>query len=129
MNFLGMGPLEILLVLLVAFIFVGPDKMVDAAKLMGKATREGKRLMSELPKVVIEDDDIKILDMDSQRLARNEPAASSKPAPETAKQESSSDDADDADDAQESESDDGPVSFRSGDPAPPKEPPSETTTP
>ena len=32
MNILGMGPLEILLIALVAFIFLGPERMSDAAR-------------------------------------------------------------------------------------------------
>ena len=49
MNLIGMGPMEVLLVLLVAFIFLGPDRMVDAARLLGKAAREVRRLTAELP--------------------------------------------------------------------------------
>ena len=61
MGFFGMGPMEILLVLVIAFVFLGPERMVDAARLLGKAVREGRRLASELPQVVIEDDDIRIV--------------------------------------------------------------------
>ena len=40
MNILGMGPLEILMIALVAFILLGPQKMIDAARLLGKATKK-----------------------------------------------------------------------------------------
>ena len=40
MNILGMGPLEVLVIALIAFILLGPQRMVDAARLMGKATKE-----------------------------------------------------------------------------------------
>ena len=61
MSFLGMGTMEILLILVLAFIFLGPERMVDAARMLGKLVREGRKLASELPQVVIEDDDIKII--------------------------------------------------------------------
>ena len=55
MNFLGMGPLEILVVLLIAFIFLGPQKMVDAARWMGKATREVRRVTDEFNTMVVDE--------------------------------------------------------------------------
>jgi Sec-independent protein translocase protein TatA len=66
MTFLGMGNLEVVIVLLVAFIFLGPERMVDAARLMGKAVREVRRMASELPS----------LDLDESMLEPDEtPAA------------------------------------------------------
>ena len=61
MSFLGMGTMEILLIVVLAFIFLGPERMVDAARMLGKLVREGRKLASELPQVVIEDDDIKVI--------------------------------------------------------------------
>ncbi len=58
MNFLGMGPMEVIIVLLVAFVFLGPERMVDAARLMGKGMRELKRLSAELPRIDLDDEDI-----------------------------------------------------------------------
>ena len=46
MSFLGMGPMEILIILLVAFIFLGPERMVDAARTLGKWTGELRRMGS-----------------------------------------------------------------------------------
>ncbi len=123
MNFLGMGPMEIMLVLLVAFIFLGPDKMVDAAKLMGKAMREGKRLMAEMPKIVIEDDDIKVLNIDPQRLTRSEPTQDS-----SANTESREEDAG-GDQTANDEAGGAPVTFKPGRQARPEDPPSETPAP
>ena len=114
MGFFGMGPMEILLVLVIAFVFLGPERMVDAARLLGKAVREGRRLASELPQVVIEDDDIKIVNYgastssdDSPRPTREvesaPPVAADGPAAE-----------------------DGPVSFKAGEEAPaPRDSPTE----
>ena len=57
-----MGPLEILVIALIAFIFLGPERMTDAARLLAKAIREGRNLASTIPRVVVEDDDIKVVD-------------------------------------------------------------------
>ena len=46
MSFLGMGTFEILIILLVAFIFLGPERMVDAARTLGKWTGELRRMGS-----------------------------------------------------------------------------------
>ena len=48
MTFLGMGPLEVMIILVVAFIVLGPQRMIDAAKLLGKATREVRRMSQGL---------------------------------------------------------------------------------
>ena len=56
-----MGPLEIVLVALIAFIVLGPERMVDAARFLGRMMGEGRKLASEMPRVVVEDDDIKIV--------------------------------------------------------------------
>lgn len=57
MNILGMGTMEILVVLLLAFILLGPNRMVDAARLLGKATREIRRLSEELPRMTLDEID------------------------------------------------------------------------
>ena len=64
MNFLGIGTLEILLILIVAFVFLGPERLIDAARFLGNAVKEGRKLASELPRVVVEDDDIKMINTD-----------------------------------------------------------------
>ena len=46
MNFFGMGMPEILVILLVAFIFLGPERMIDAARTLGKWTGELRRMGS-----------------------------------------------------------------------------------
>ena len=46
MSFLGMGTMEIFIILLVAFIFLGPERMVDAARTLGKWTGELRRMGS-----------------------------------------------------------------------------------
>lgn len=46
MSFFGMGTFEILIILLVAFIFLGPERMIDAARTLGKWTGELRRMGS-----------------------------------------------------------------------------------
>ena len=46
MSFLGMGTMEILIILLVAFIFLGPERMIEAARTLGKWTGELRRMGS-----------------------------------------------------------------------------------
>ncbi len=58
MNFMGMGTLEILIVLLIAFVFLGPERMVDAARVMGKLVRDARRMIGELPRIDLEEADI-----------------------------------------------------------------------
>ena len=51
-----MGPLEVLVIALIAFILLGPQRMMDAARLMGKATKEVRRMTDELPKIVLDEE-------------------------------------------------------------------------
>ena len=57
MSILGIGTLEILVILLIAFIVLGPERMVDAGKLLGKAVREARRLTDELPRISLEENE------------------------------------------------------------------------
>ena len=56
MTFVGMGPLEILVVLLVAFIVLGPDRMLTAARTIGKVTGELRRLADGLPDISLDEE-------------------------------------------------------------------------
>ena len=53
----GMGTMEILIVLLIAFIFLGPQRMVEAARFLGKAVREVRRLSAELGDLGLDEDE------------------------------------------------------------------------
>ncbi len=89
-----MGPLEILVIALIAFILLGPQRMVDAARLMGKATKEVRRMTDELPKIVLDEE------QDQTRRA-----SSSRNGEETREEAGQTDEAEVAAD--------GPVAFRS----------------
>ena len=90
MSFLGMGPFEIIIVLLVAFIFLGPDRMADAARTLGKWTGELRRMGAG---VRAEMDDL--IAEDAPRQPDRRPATADAHDVETA-------------------ADDGPVAFRGG---------------
>ena len=49
MSFLGVSYLEIFTVLLVALVFLGPDKMIEAGKKLGKTLKDVRKIASELP--------------------------------------------------------------------------------
>ena len=57
MSILGMGSLELLVVLLLAFIILGPERMVDAARKLGKLTGELRRMTNEVTVMVQEEVD------------------------------------------------------------------------
>ncbi|MDY6834471.1 MAG: twin-arginine translocase TatA/TatE family subunit [Chloroflexota bacterium] len=48
MNFLGIGPLELLVILVVILIFVGPSRLPEIASQAGKAFRKFKEASNEL---------------------------------------------------------------------------------
>jgi Sec-independent protein translocase protein TatA len=52
---MGMGGLEVLLILLVGFIVLGPSKMIDATRFIGKAVAQAKGLVNELHQIDVEE--------------------------------------------------------------------------
>lgn len=52
MNIFGMGTFELLVVLIVAFIVLGPVRMVDAAKVMGRLINEARKITQAIPEIV-----------------------------------------------------------------------------
>ena len=49
MDFLGIGPTELLFTIVVALIVLGPAKMMELTRSLGKILREIRRTTSELP--------------------------------------------------------------------------------
>jgi Tat protein translocase TatB subunit len=47
-NFLGMGPLELLLILVLALMVFGPDKLPEIARQLGKVVAEVRRITSDV---------------------------------------------------------------------------------
>ncbi len=48
MDFLGIGPLELIVVLIIAFIVVGPERLPELARSVGKTMREVRALSQGL---------------------------------------------------------------------------------
>ena len=55
MNFLGMGSLEILAILVIALIVLGPERMLKNARRIGDSIRELKRVMWKAENYLDED--------------------------------------------------------------------------
>ncbi len=56
----GMGPVEIILILAAALIVIGPKKLPDIAKALGRAMGEFKRATNDLKSTINLDDPIDI---------------------------------------------------------------------
>ena len=52
MDFFGVGPVEILMVGFVAFLILGPARMVEVARTLGKFAQEIRRTTSDLANVI-----------------------------------------------------------------------------
>ncbi len=105
MNIGGMGTLELIIVFLIAFIFLGPQRMADAAKFLGKLIRDVKHMTAEIPDLVLDDDG---------KVAASSPASRRRGTPEPAPSSRSPDgDRPPQDDRQPTDQD-APVAFRPG---------------
>ena len=98
MSFMGMGTLEVLVVLLVAFILLGPQRMVDAARMFGKMMAEVRRMTVDLPQLLVDDDTPE---------SDNDPKAVGRVGSPTARRADGPPEADNQGDDEE-----GPVTFR-----------------
>ena len=56
MNILGMGSFELLIILLVAFIFLGPAKMIETAKNIGKLLKNAKDMERDMQEIIIDEE-------------------------------------------------------------------------
>ena len=54
MNVFGMGPLELLLILMVALIIFGPGRLPEVGQTLGKSIREFRKAVSDLSSEVTE---------------------------------------------------------------------------
>ena len=52
MNLMGVGPLELLVILVVALLVLGPARLVSSGRTMGKLMRELRRATEGLPNLV-----------------------------------------------------------------------------
>lgn len=65
MSFLGMGFLEILVVFLIGFVLLGPDRMMDMGKKAGKLVGELRRMSADLQ------DSISLAEIDDRPQTRH----------------------------------------------------------
>ena len=57
MTFLGMGTLEVLVILLVAFIFLGPERLSAAGRTLGKLVGQARQMTSDMSSMVMAEED------------------------------------------------------------------------
>lgn len=89
MNVFGMGITELLFVLVVALIVLGPERMTQTARTLGKYMREIQRATAEIPRLLTLDEEPKSSPppQRQQLPAPDQPASELKPPPETPKDE------------------------------------------
>ncbi|MSQ21689.1 MAG: twin-arginine translocase TatA/TatE family subunit [Dehalococcoidia bacterium] len=56
MSFFGIGPTELVFILVIALLLLGPGKMVETARSLGKYVRDLQRFTSEVPRLLSLDD-------------------------------------------------------------------------
>ncbi len=72
MNFMGMGMPEMGVVMLIAFLVLGPSRSIDMARTVGKVVRDLKRTFNEVAAAAS-------LDQKEQLLSRQESSPPEKP--------------------------------------------------
>ena len=70
MDFFGMGPLEILVIIVVALIVFGPHKLPEIARNVGKSINTFKRAASEITAEVTRE-------LESERIEKEHPSEQS----------------------------------------------------
>ena len=58
MNFFGIGGMELLVVVLLAFIILGPRQLTSAAKGLGRMIRELRNATTQFSHLMDEDDEV-----------------------------------------------------------------------
>ncbi len=57
MNFFGIGGMELMVILLLGFIVLGPRQLINVAKGLGRTITELRNAMNQFTRLVDEDDD------------------------------------------------------------------------
>jgi len=55
----NIGPMEFIVILVIALIFLGPAKLGEAGRYVGKAMKEIRKATTDLPKMITEEDEKK----------------------------------------------------------------------
>ncbi len=80
MNIFGIGPTELIFILVVALLVLGPSKMVEMARDMGRYVRDFQRFTSEVPKLLSLDDDQPPTPPERQQVSEQPPEDPPDPA-------------------------------------------------
>ena len=57
MNLLGIGPMELIVIFVVGFLVLGPRRLADVAKTLGKTVSQIKKATEDLPSLLEEGED------------------------------------------------------------------------
>ena len=69
MDFLGIGSLEVLAILLVAFLVLGPSRMAEMARSLGNFIRDVRRTTGEIPAMLaMEEEEAATRSSEEQRV-------------------------------------------------------------
>ena len=80
MNFLGIGIIELVAVMVVALLVLGPNRMMEASRTLGKYLRELQRVSAELPRLVsLDEEPPKTAAVKRQQVPEEAPSEDSQP--------------------------------------------------
>ncbi|MEK7777448.1 MAG: twin-arginine translocase TatA/TatE family subunit [Chloroflexota bacterium] len=82
MDIFGIGPLELVFVLVIALLVLGPGKMVEMARDMGKHVRDFQRAASEVPRLLSLEDDQPPTPPQRQQVSEQPPNEPPDPTPQ-----------------------------------------------
>ena len=84
MGFLGIGPWEILLIIILALIVLGPSKLTDFARTLGKVVRAIRKYSSDLTTAVTRELDVTKEEQQKKEADKtNTPSDTSKEKPKS----------------------------------------------
>ena len=86
MNVFGIGPTELIFILVVALLVLGPSKMLEMARDLGKYVRDFQRFTSDVPKLLSLDDDQPPTPPQRQQVSEQPPKDPSDPTPQESEQ-------------------------------------------
>ena len=85
MDLFGIGFLELVFVLLIALIALGPNRMIEVARTIGKYTRQLRRISAELPRLLALEEETTKTSTPQRR--QPDPSAKEEPGQATAPQQ------------------------------------------
>lgn len=80
MDFLGIGSLEVLAILLVAFLVLGPSRMAEVARSLGNFIRDVRRTTGEIPAMLALEEEEAAKRSSEEQRGRSTPRSGAEPA-------------------------------------------------